>query len=71
MVTVDNTRCVGCRTCELTCSFEKTKIFSPSLSYIRIYFNDDGSINSIVDKKCDTCLACIRNCPVGAIKKVV
>ena len=70
MVVVDTTRCVGCRICEMTCSFSKHRVFAPSLSHIRIGFGDDGLVVPVVASGCDTCLACVRNCPVHAIRPV-
>lgn len=70
MITVDTTVCVGCRTCELVCSFSKTGRFQPSRSLIQITFDDQCACTWKLDPLCDSCFECVRRCPVHAIRPV-
>jgi len=36
---IEHPRCVGCRTCELACSFHHTGLFKPSISSLRIFWD--------------------------------
>ena len=59
--------CVGCRICELACSFQQTNEFNPEASKIRIYFGDDGElIIKTKECECDRPL-CVELCPVHAL----
>jgi len=62
-------RCIGCRSCEMACSFEKEGQFRPSLSRI-------GVLISQVDTVCFPVICfqcrdapCLEACPVGAIER--
>ncbi|MFZ5634394.1 MAG: 4Fe-4S binding protein [Bacillota bacterium] len=70
-IEVDKNRCVGCRTCELACSFQKNKVFNPEDSNIRIYFDDESNLDIKVIVPCDCSASlpsCIELCPLDAIK---
>ncbi|MDR0804639.1 MAG: 4Fe-4S binding protein [Oscillospiraceae bacterium] len=66
VVSVDDTRCVGCYTCVLTCPYGCI-VIPPE--------NGDGATNGKrhIIKKCDLCVsrgatpACVEGCPNGAI----
>ena len=68
-IKVNPSICVGCRICELACSFTRQKYFSPAEACIQVLFNDDGSLTIEIGSGCRTCETplCIRFCPVGAI----
>ncbi|MBW1646929.1 MAG: 4Fe-4S binding protein [Deltaproteobacteria bacterium] len=68
-VTVDTTRCVGCRLCELACSFSRHGQFNPSLAAIAVCFQDDGTLAVAISEDCAACRRplCADFCPVGAI----
>jgi anaerobic carbon-monoxide dehydrogenase iron sulfur subunit len=68
-VTVDTTRCVGCRLCELACSFSRYGQFNPAQAAICILFQDDGTLTATVSEDCTVCRRplCAAFCPVGAI----
>lgn len=63
--------CMGCRICELVCSFYHEKSFSTINSIIRIKFNKEGKIDINFLKSCDCSsennYPCIDFCPVNAI----
>lgn len=60
-------RCIGCRTCELACSFSHAKKPGiPAISRIRTYiYSDDLSI-PVLCQQCDDA-ACVKVCPVEAL----
>lgn len=69
IITVDKEKCVGCRICELACSYYRKNVFNPQYSNIRIYFNDDGELDIKTTESCD-CLndpLCVELCPVNSI----
>lgn len=70
-IIVDKNKCVGCRTCELACSFQKSKDFNPDNSNIRIYFDDESNLKIKVNAQCDCMKAhqplCVELCPLDAI----
>jgi Fe-S-cluster-containing dehydrogenase component len=68
-VTVDSARCVGCRLCELACSFSRHGAFNPAEAAIAVYFQDDGTLAVVVSEDCAACRRplCVDFCPVGAI----
>ena len=69
-VAVDEGRCVGCRICELACSFSRRDCFDPEAAAIRITFLDDGGLAVTVGEGCTKCRRplCAEFCPVGAIQ---
>ncbi|MGQ9787725.1 MAG: 4Fe-4S dicluster domain-containing protein [Candidatus Hadarchaeaceae archaeon] len=62
-------KCVGCRACELACSFKKTGAFNPDLSRIQVTISNPRTIMYPV--ACIQCVeqACVKACPVGALRK--
>ena len=66
-IKVSEKDCVGCRICELACSFQLTQEFNPEASKIRIYFGDNGELK-IETKECECNRPlCIAFCPVHAM----
>ncbi|MFC1951659.1 hypothetical protein ACFLYI_01275 [Chloroflexota bacterium] len=67
--------CVGCRICEIACSFHHNHTFSPELSSIKISRdNQNGEIGLSVDPTCDLCdgedqLLCVKYCIYGVISE--
>ena len=68
MLTVIPANCVGCRTCELACSFAHSSggVFAKS----RITVRPAGE-KRFVQLTCLQCLdaACVKSCPVGALSR--
>ena len=71
-LTIDKKKCVGCRACELACSFYRTKEFCPENSNIRIYFTDEGNLDINILKNCQCSNKekplCVEFCPTKAIE---
>jgi len=67
--------CVGCRICELACSFHHNGVFSPDASSIKVSRdNQNGEIGLSIDSTCDLCVEesvpqCIKYCVYGALKE--
>lgn len=62
-------KCLGCRSCELVCSFNRTNEFNPKLSAISVSTYDEAGIS--VPLMCMQCEdpACVKVCPVNAISR--
>ena len=65
-------RCTGCMTCEIICSFVHEGECRPALSRIRVWREPfTGETKIKVEDDCDMCggrIECIRWCPVGGLK---
>jgi Fe-S-cluster-containing hydrogenase component 2 len=60
-------KCLGCRTCELVCSFEHNGEFNTKLSSVTVMEYEAASIAvPVMCLQCDEA-ACMKVCPVGAI----
>ena len=62
-------KCIGCRTCEIVCSFNKIKAFNPKTARISVLMYDEAAISvPMMCLQCDD-PACMKVCPTGAITK--
>ena len=74
-ILTDIEKCVGCRICELMCSFHHRGAFSPDLSSIKVSRNyQDGEFALDIDSTCDLCQGeegpfCVKYCVYGALKE--
>jgi len=66
-ISLDQSKCFGCKICEIVCSFTKEKEINPKLARIRIEPKIDGKVIIHVCHKCDTPV-CVQTCPIHAIK---
>ena len=69
LIRIDPAKCVGCKTCELSCSFKNTGEFAPSRS--RIYneiFLEEAKFITVTCMQCDEPW-CEKACPKNAISK--
>ena len=70
-IIVDATKCTGCRTCQLWCSFRYEKAFYPSRAEIKIEEPPKRELGFGISftNVCDTCGICVRYCPTGALSR--
>lgn len=68
-IQVDVTKCAGCLTCELRCSFRFEKAFNPSKAAIKIrrLVGAENEFAILFTDKCDRCGICARYCPYEAL----
>jgi len=68
-LTVDYTKCTGCRICELACSAKHEGRFQPSLARLKIIRYDDLGID--IPNVCGPCeeAPCVEVCPVYAMRR--
>lgn len=61
-------KCIGCRSCEIICSFEKTNEFNPKHAAVTVLAYEEAAI--AVPMMCMQCEnpSCMKVCPVGAIE---
>ena len=74
-ILTDASACVGCRVCELACSFHHKGLFSPEMSSIKVSRdNQNGEISLSINSSCDLCGGeshplCVEHCIYGALKE--
>lgn len=68
-ISVDKSKCVGCRTCELVCSWHHEKVFNPDRALIKVSFDDSNDLTITVLPECrfDKDSLCVEFCPTQAI----
>ncbi len=62
-------KCIGCRTCELICSFGKYEEFNPKNAAVSVFSYDEAALS--VPLMCLQCEepSCMKVCPTSAITK--
>lgn len=62
-------KCIGCRSCELVCSFNKNQEFNPKHSAVSVLSYDEAAVS--VPMMCMQCEepSCMKVCPVNAISR--
>ena len=67
VIMVDYTKCTGCMSCMLACSFAHEGVFS--LTSSRIWIHKDEAKATFVPTICESCshMPCLHVCPVSAI----
>ncbi len=62
-------KCIGCKTCEIVCSFGKTLAFNPKHAAVTVH--DYEEVGIAVPMMCMQCedAACIKVCPVSALSR--
>jgi Fe-S-cluster-containing hydrogenase component 2 len=68
-LTVDYTKCTGCRICELACSAKHERSFRPSFARLKIIKYDDLGLD--IPNVCGPCeeAPCVDVCPVYAMRR--
>lgn len=69
ILTISPDKCMGCRTCEIICSFQHTEEFNPHNSAVSVIAYEEAAVT--VPLMCMHCedAACMKVCPVKAISK--
>jgi carbon-monoxide dehydrogenase iron sulfur subunit len=68
-ISVDPSKCIGCRLCELSCAIAKTGTYRPSVSRIRVLdFAKEGVSLPLLCRQCDEC-GPLGACPEGTISR--
>lgn len=66
---VDESACSGCRSCEISCSWQQAGVFDPELARIRVEKQEvTGLDRPRVCRQCGVA-ACVRACPGGAMSR--
>lgn len=66
---VDETKCSGCRACELACSFAHEQVFSPNRARLQVAKDDSTGLDRPqVCRQCGTA-PCVTACPSGALQR--
>ncbi len=69
LIRIEPAKCVGCKTCELACSFKNAGEFSPSKSRIvNEVFLEEAKFITVTCMQCDDPW-CLKSCPKAAISK--
>lgn len=69
LIRIEPSKCVGCKSCELACSFKHRGMFAPSRSRIvNEVFLDEAKFITVTCMQCDEPW-CLKACPKGAISK--
>lgn len=65
----DETKCSGCRICEMACVLQNKKVCNPKEAFIKISgnFPEPGGYNIHILKGCTLCGECLKCCPTGAL----
>ena len=61
-------RCVGCKLCQLICSYITFRVFNPSRAHLTIKANEKkGRFDIEFLPECTLCGACVKYCPSEAL----
>ncbi|TYP47449.1 4Fe-4S dicluster domain-containing protein [Thermosediminibacter litoriperuensis] len=62
-------KCIGCRTCEVVCSFGKIRAFNPKISRVSVFSFDEAAVSvPMMCMQCEEPL-CMKVCPTSAITR--
>lgn len=71
---IRTSRCTGCKSCEIACSFNLASVCNPAISRIKITrHNKTGEITCSCPPSCPECVfgdkpPCVEACVFGALK---
>lgn len=69
LIRIEPSKCVGCKACELSCSFKNFGMFAPSKARIvNEVFLEEAKFITVTCMQCDDPW-CLKACPKGAISK--
>ncbi len=71
LIYADASKCAGCMTCVLRCSFRIDGTFNLAASRIQIkrLVNHTNEFEITFTDECDSCTICARYCPYGALTR--
>jgi ferredoxin len=71
LIYADASKCAGCMTCVLRCSFRINGTFNLAASRIQIkrLINHANEFEITFTDECDSCGICARYCPYGALTR--
>ena len=71
-ITADPSKCAGCITCMLRCSFRSNNKFNLAKSRILIdrLVGRENEFDISFTIECDACLLCAQYCPYGALTAI-
>ncbi|TSK05164.1 MAG: 4Fe-4S dicluster domain-containing protein [Geobacter sp.] len=69
LIRIEPSKCIGCKSCEMACSFRHRGEFAPSKSrIINEVFMEEAQFITVTCMQCDEPW-CMKACPKGAIEK--
>lgn len=69
LIRIQPSKCIGCKACELSCSFKNFGMFAPSKARIvNEVFLEEAKFITVTCMQCDDPW-CLKACPKGAISK--
>ena len=72
-IMLDISKCYGCRSCELACSYHFARAFNPEMSSIKVLRDgENGEVTISITSTCDFCEGeahpfCVKYCAYGAL----
>lgn len=71
LIHADASKCAGCMTCMLRCSFRLNGTFNLANARIQVkrLVNHPNEFEITFTDECDTCDICVRYCPYGALTR--
>jgi Fe-S-cluster-containing dehydrogenase component len=67
-IIINSENCVGCRLCQMRCSFRFTKRFSFSDAKIDIDWNEEQCRYDVsLNEECNCCGLCVASCVYGTL----
>lgn len=71
LIKADASRCAGCMTCMLRCSFRLDSTFNLAAARIQVrkLVNQPNEFDIAFTDKCDRCGLCVTYCPYGALTR--
>lgn len=69
-IKINPEKCVGCRICQLTCSFTYNKTFNPTKARIKIIDLYGLTPKIEFTEECVQCGKCASNCLYGALELI-
>jgi len=64
------TKCRGCQSCQLICSFRRARVFNPTKAALVVKrLGGDTEFGVYFTPRCDNCGVCVRYCLYGALSR--